>query len=67
MKRGRDEAGNIWELDAQGIPVRMIQAAPQAPSSYPGSLAIPPDPSKVKRAAAHGRAPVSRRRSSRAS
>jgi hypothetical protein len=48
MKRGRDEAGNIWELDAQGIPVRMIQAAPQAPSSYPGSLAIPPDPGKVR-------------------
>lgn len=30
MAQGRDEAGNIWELDAQGNPVRLIQAAPQS-------------------------------------
>jgi hypothetical protein len=41
-RHGRDEAGNIWELDAQGNPVRMIQPA-QAPASVPGALAIPPD------------------------
>jgi hypothetical protein len=42
-RHGRDEAGNIWELDAQGNPVRMIQPA-QAPPSVPGALAIPPNP-----------------------
>jgi hypothetical protein len=48
MRRGRDEAGNIWELDDQGHPVRMIQPA-QAPS-LPGSLAgtvVPPNPAIV--------------------
>jgi hypothetical protein len=49
-RHGRDEAGNIWELDAQGNPVRMIQPA-QAPASVPGALAIPPDPTRL--AAAH--------------
>lgn len=29
MPQARDEAGNIWETDAQGNPVRLIQAAPQ--------------------------------------
>lgn len=29
MAQARDEAGNIWEVDAQGNPVRLIQAAGQ--------------------------------------
>lgn len=29
MAQARDEAGNIWETDAQGNAVRLIQAAPQ--------------------------------------
>jgi hypothetical protein len=28
MQQARDEAGNIWEVDAQGNAVRLIQAAP---------------------------------------
>ncbi len=27
MPQARDEAGNIWETDAQGNPVRLLQAA----------------------------------------
>lgn len=38
MSQARDEAGNIWETDAQGNPVRLIQAANQAPQ-------MPADPS----------------------
>jgi hypothetical protein len=42
MPRGRDEAGNIWELDAQGNPLRMIQPAQV---STPGALGVvPPNP-----------------------
>ena len=46
MARGRDEAGNIWELDASGNPMRLVQAAPQARA--PGALGtfIPPSPVK---------------------
>lgn len=29
MPQARDEAGNIWEVDAQGNPIRLVQAAPQ--------------------------------------
>lgn len=29
MPQARDEAGNIWEVDAQGNPVRLVQAAQQ--------------------------------------
>lgn len=36
MPQARDEAGNIWEVDAQGNPVRLIQAA--------GAGQILPDP-----------------------
>jgi hypothetical protein len=34
MPQARDEAGNIWETDAQGNPVRLLQAAsgPQMPA-----------------------------------
>lgn len=33
MGQARDEAGNIWEVDAQGNPVRLIsQGAPQMPA-----------------------------------
>lgn len=31
MSQARDEAGNIWEIDAQGNAVRLIQAAPARP------------------------------------
>lgn len=36
MGQARDEAGNIWETDAQGNPVRMLQAAGQATGSQGG-------------------------------
>jgi hypothetical protein len=47
-RRGRDQAGNIWELDDQGNAVRLIQAA-QAPSAAtPGALGVvPPNPAIV--------------------
>jgi len=32
-QQARDEAGNIWEIDAQGNPVRLIQAAGGAPQT----------------------------------
>jgi hypothetical protein len=51
MPRGRDQAGNIWELDAQGNPVALIQAA-QTPSA-PGALGVvPPNPALVAKAQA---------------
>lgn len=47
MPRGRDEAGNIWELDAQGKPLRLVQPAQQSfPGSIPGAF-VPPNPAKV--------------------
>jgi hypothetical protein len=72
-RHGRDEAGNIWELDAQGKPVRMIQPA-QAPPSVPGALAIPPNPriaaekqaEATRQAAAESRAERSDQRASAA-
>ena len=33
MPRARDEAGNIWELDAQGNPVRLLQPAMGGPQA----------------------------------
>lgn len=30
MPQARDEAGNVWEVDAQGNPVRLLQQAPPA-------------------------------------
>jgi hypothetical protein len=41
----RDEAGNIWEIDEQGNPIRLIQAA-SAPSP---STIVPPNPARVAR------------------
>lgn len=41
MPQARDEAGNIWEVDAQGNPVRLIQPAQQQTRPI-----APPDPSK---------------------
>jgi hypothetical protein len=50
MPRGRDEAGNIWELDAQGNPVRLVQPVQ---ASAPGALAVvPPNPALVAKAQA---------------
>jgi hypothetical protein len=50
MPRARDEAGNIWELDANGNPVRMVQ--PAAPASFSGGIpgvlgVVPPNPAMV--------------------
>jgi hypothetical protein len=41
MPQARDQAGNIWEVDAQGNPVRLIQPAQQQTRPI-----APPDPSK---------------------
>lgn len=45
MPQARDEAGNIWEVDAQGNPVRLIQPAQQQGDV----LTLPPDPMDVNR------------------
>lgn len=39
MGQARDEAGNIWETDAQGNPVRLVQAAGQGGQV----VSLPPD------------------------
>lgn len=44
MPQARDEAGNIWETDAQGNAVRLVQAA-QAPQTV---TLGPRDPAKVR-------------------
>jgi hypothetical protein len=44
MGRARDEAGNIWETDAQGNPVRMIQAGNAPAPASSGVFTLPPDP-----------------------
>lgn len=44
MPQARDEAGNIWEIDAQGNPVRLLQAAPQQAAPL-----APPDPVRMQR------------------
>lgn len=47
MGKARDEAGNIWETDAQGNPVRMLQAGQQQ-----GQVVnLPPDPMQSASAA----------------
>lgn len=47
MPRARDSAGNIWEVDAAGNPVRMLQPAQQSfPGSIPGAF-VPPNPAKL--------------------
>lgn len=41
MPQARDEAGNIWEIDAQGNPVGLVQAA----GTQQGQVfSLPPDP-----------------------
>lgn len=35
MAQARDEAGNVWEVDAQGNPVRLVHAAGQAGPQMP--------------------------------
>jgi hypothetical protein len=57
MAQARDEAGNIWEIDAQGNPVRLIQAAQaapqrQAPQVTPLDLPPPPPPAPPSRTTA---------------
>lgn len=44
MPQARDEAGNIWETDAQGNPVRLLRVGGSAPSS------VAPNPIKVREA-----------------
>ncbi len=44
MPHARDDAGNIWETDAQGNPVRLLQAAGQATSAAPQQGAMPLGP-----------------------
>lgn len=46
MPQARDEAGNIWEVDAQGNPVRLIS---QAGAPRGNVIDIPPDPMAVRR------------------
>lgn len=46
MPQARDEAGNVWEVDAQGNPVRLVQAAGSGPGSV---VQLPPDPMEVNR------------------
>jgi hypothetical protein len=41
-QQARDEAGNIWEIDEQGNPVRLVQAAPQ-----PNAPIAPPNPAQA--------------------
>lgn len=43
MGQARDQAGNIWETDAQGNAVRMVQAA-----SGGRVVTLPPSPEKVR-------------------
>lgn len=38
-QQARDEAGNIWEIDAQGNPVRLVQ-----PARAPGARMVAPNP-----------------------
>jgi len=42
----KDEAGNVWEVDAQGEPVRMVTPAHSAPQGRVFSL--PPNPKEVR-------------------
>jgi hypothetical protein len=51
MPQARDEAGNIWETDAQGNPVRLIQAASARPIA-PVDPRIAPDVAKTQADAA---------------
>lgn len=46
MPQARDEAGNVWEVDAQGNPVRLITPAAPARSNV---IDVPPDPLAVNR------------------
>jgi hypothetical protein len=41
MGQARDEAGNIWETDAAGNPVRLVQAAQQQAPQMPADPAFP--------------------------
>lgn len=45
----RDEAGHIWEVDEQGNPLRLVQAAPSAPASQGQVFTLPQDPLEVAR------------------
>lgn len=46
MAQARDEAGNIWEVDAQGNPVRLVRAA--GAQAVPGGIVVKPaDPTRA--------------------
>lgn len=49
MAQARDEAGNIWEIDAQGNPVRLVQAANAAQGQV---FTLPRNPKEVANEAA---------------
>lgn len=59
-QQARDEAGNIWEVDAQGNAVRLIQPAGQAPQSITIGR---PDPTRM---ASEARAQAADRRADEA-
>jgi hypothetical protein len=48
MGQARDQAGNIWETDAQGNALRLVQAAP---SSGGQIFSLPPNPKEVRQEA----------------
>lgn len=47
MNHARDEAGNIWEVDAQGNPVRLVQPAAAGLSGNVG-MTVAPNPMQVQ-------------------
>lgn len=49
MGQARDEAGNIWETDAQGNPVRLISAAGQGGGQRGGVYTLPTNPRDAAR------------------
>lgn len=54
MAQARDEAGNIWEVDAQGNAVRLVQAAGSPPPQQKGTVYTPPPTPKAPREAPSG-------------
>lgn len=67
MPQARDEAGNIWEVDEQGNPVRLVQPARASAGRV---VTLPPSPEKIaqeaRQAAAEARASRSEARADRA-
>jgi hypothetical protein len=46
MGLARDEAGHVWETDAQGRPVRLVQPAPASSGAGGQVFSMPKDPTK---------------------